>query len=325
MDKWQVPTQEVQSLIDQNFKIADLAKYFNVSKPTISLFLKENNLETAEMKKRRLAAEVPEREIADKYLAGSTLAQLGKEYYVSTSVIKRCLKNHKVKTRTNSESHAVYHCDIKYFDSIDTMNKAYLLGFICADGFVTGRNEVGIELNPKDREIVEFFKNELKTDKPIFENEQKVGLRIQNKQIANTLQQYYIVPNKSLTLNIQNVIQAANLNEDQIKAFMLGYFDGDGGIYHYIPSPEIKTEKHYCEQWSMNVTGTLETCLFYKNYFKVGFLTKRHNDSKNNYTYQIGGKNLVKKSLQQLYEIYDQLDQCLERKHNRFLELLEKS
>lgn len=35
MNKWQVPTQEVQSLIDQNFKIADLAKYFNVSKPEL--------------------------------------------------------------------------------------------------------------------------------------------------------------------------------------------------------------------------------------------------------------------------------------------------
>lgn len=41
--------------------------------------------------------------------------------------------------------------------------------------------------------------------------------------------------------------------------------------------PRIKKTK----QWSCSVTGTFETCSYYKEYFQnVGFFTKRHPDEK---------------------------------------------
>ena len=48
------------------------------------------------------------------------------------------LKRWKVSTRNLRDSHLVYSVNDDYFSEIDTEEKAYWLGFIYADGYVTG-------------------------------------------------------------------------------------------------------------------------------------------------------------------------------------------
>ena len=174
-----------------------------------------------------------------------------------------------------------------------------------------------LELSIKDENMIKWFKQQLETDKPIYYNEKtkSCGLRIQNIELTNKMKEYEILPNKTFTINLKNVIEKAKLNDNQIKAFLLGYFDGDGGIYK-----SLVKEKYY--QYSCSITGTLETCLLYKEYFNnIGFITKRHKDNKNNYTYQIGGRNKVKEGLSKLYEIKEQLNFYYQRKYKIFCEL----
>lgn len=312
------PLEEVQKLIDQNFKIIDIANRFNTSRVTMGKFLKENNLKTKISMQREKTATVNEDEIATKYQGGQTIKSLSEEYGVSDSVIKRCLYNQKAHIRTNSESHSKWFLDASYFDKIDTMNKAYILGFMCADGWVTDRNEFGIGLNILDKDMVDFFIAELKTNKPVtFKNNNAVEIRLQNEKTATKLCEYGIVPRKSLIIDIGSVIKKANLNEEQIKAFLLGYFDGDGGFVKSTP-----TEKYKTIQYSSNITGTYETCKYYKEYFNnVGFFTKRRNDGSNNYTYCIGGRNMVRTAFSKLYEIKDELSFYYKRKYNKFIEM----
>lgn len=135
--------------------------------------------------------------------------------------------------------------------------------------------------------------------------------RVRNKKLFESLLRCGVEIKKSLTLDIGEIIQHLNLSNELIPSILLGYFDGDGGIYHYQPNQGT-------QQFSCSVTGTLETCKYYKNYFQTGFLTKRNKESDvNNYTYQIGGRNKVRESLSQLYE--SKSDFFLKRKHDVFL------
>mgnify|MGYP000220825008 CR=1 FL=1 len=319
MRKKTFPIEEVKVLLNKGFNISEIAEYFKTSRLTMSKFLKVNGLQTESKKQQDYCRNINEVKIAEEYLKGKTISDLAKSFNVSNTVIKRCLKNQKIFPRTNSEVHQKYVIYSEYFNQIDTMNKAYLLGFLCADGWVTDRNEFGVVVKTSDAGILLFFKKELKTDKeikPVNEGE-ALELRLQNKHIADKLKEYGIVPRKSLILNIETVIDKAKLNSSQIKAFLLGYFDGDGGFSKSKPTP-----KYNYIQFSSNITGTLETCNYFKKFFNnIGFMTKRNKDEKNNYTYRIGGRNRVREAFSQLYEIVDKIDFFYKRKYDIYKEM----
>lgn len=309
--------EKIKNLIEKEYSIQKIANEMGTSKPTMSKFLKENNLQTFNSKKRQKYQEINSKKVAEKYQSGMTVSQLEKEYGVSDSVIYRLLNKENIKRRTNSEVHQRYKRDSHYFDNIDNYDKAYLLGFICADGYVTDRNELGISISIKDKDFIYWFKEQIKTDKEprIYDENKYIQLVINDEIMTKKLNEYAIIPNKSLVIDIREVIKKSSLNEEQIKSFLLGYFDGDGGIYK-----TLTYNKYY--QYSCSITGTLETCSYYKNYFNdIGFFVKRHKDNKNNYTYQIGGRNKVKESLEKIYSIKDKLSFFYKRKYSIFEEL----
>ena len=260
-----------------------------------------------------------------------TLVEIADILNVSISTIKRYKKkygleiNKEIGRQRNSAKHSIYNYDLTYFEKIDNMNKAYLLGFICADGYLTtGRNEFGITVGEKDKKIIEFFKQQLKTNKPIVNIEDKnnhkaVELRINNNKLYQDIQKYGITPKKSLTINIENVIKLAKLNEKQISVFLLGYFDGDGCISL---AHRKKDNKPYFE---MNVLGTLETINYFKRYFNNHGSIRQNNINKNNYTLQMSNNfSTIYYSLKKLYQYKDELDYYYERKYNLFKKLENK-
>ena len=264
----------------------------------------------------------------EKILKEHTLKEAAKIFNVSETTIKRYKNkyglsvNLDITKQRNSEKHTIYTYNIHYFDKIDTFNKAYLLGFLCADGFVTDRNEVGIGVAKKDKDVIEFFKQELKSDKPIkyIESTNAVELRLQNNILAESLKKLDIVPRKSLILDISKVIEKAQLTEEQISVFLLGYFDGDGCISIAHRHSDNK------EYFEMNVTGTLETITYFKNYFGHGSICKRHKESENNnYTLQFSNNySTIYNALNKLYHHKDKITFFFQRKYNLFVQLQNK-
>ena len=265
-------------------------------------------------------------------LENYTLIEIAEKLNVSLATIKRYktkygLKvNPEVTKQRNSSKHTIYTCDEHYFDAIDTMDKAYLLGFLAADGFITDRNEIGIGVAEKDEEVVHFFQNQLKSNKPSLQKGTEypsVELRIQNKYLCDKAKEIGLAPRKSLILDISQIIKAAQLTDKQISAFLLGYFDGDGCISL---AHRKDNGKSYFE---MNVTGTYETIQYFKTYFdNHGSITKRHNDEKNNYTLQFSNNYLtIYNALKKLYEYKEELTFFFQRKYSLFaqLELIVKS
>jgi hypothetical protein len=111
------------------------------------------------------------------------------------------------------------------FETIDTEEKAYWLGFLFADGYVSGtRHAVALDLQLKDKEHLMKFKSFLNSHVNITEDSFRCRMTITNKKFKEDLIKLGCTPKKSLSL-IFPVIP-----DYLLKHFIRGYFDGDGSI-----------------------------------------------------------------------------------------------
>ena len=101
--------------------------------------------------------------ICHKYVNGVSISSLANEFGVSVSNIQEKLKRNNINIRENRK----YHFNQHYFDNIDSHNKAYLLGFIYADGCINKNNCLSIAVHENDVNLLEYYKKELNISKSI--------------------------------------------------------------------------------------------------------------------------------------------------------------
>lgn len=120
-----------------------------------------------------------------------------------------------------------------YFSEINSHEKAYILGFIYADGSVRCNSEhctLEINQNGERKDILEKIVKALESDIPIKEYVPNVfSIKFCSKQIAQDLVKLGAVPNKSLVLQFptENIIP-----KEYMPSFILGCFDGDGCVWN---------------------------------------------------------------------------------------------
>lgn len=153
------------------------------------------------------------------------------------------------------------------FDTIDTEEKAYWLGFIFADGTISSsplRKEEGakvqyqfeLSLTSKDYNHLLKFADFLEYDREkVYCDDVRCRLSVYSKHLWNVLNCNGCTPQKSLTLRFPQKELFDNVF--LIKHFIRGYFDGDGSITycnkdHTIPefqllgtSQFLNEVKHY--------------------------------------------------------------------------------
>ena len=204
-----------------------------------------------------------------------------------------------------------YTLDENYFDTINSSNKAYILGFIYADGSVSERGNLTICLSKKDIEILEFIKKELNysgtiSTKLINKNEYSL-LNIVSKAMIIKLTELGIIPNKTYNSSRLPIVPKEYFND-----MLRGYFDGDGSIYGDL-------NKGYTVCFSSN-----ETVLnILKNYFtildiKTSNIRRRNKNSEYSAMVEIRGNNQIIKLKDLLYNKENIF--YLKRKYNKFLE-----
>ena len=242
-------------------------------------------------------------------------------FNVSTDVIRNRLHKNNVEFRTSSELNRQYYFNEEYFDVIDTKEKAYILGLLCADGWVAkggnrgaSPNLVGFAFQKRDEELIRFIIKELGSNKEIKYVKNNAQVVSHSVKMVGKLVEYGIVPNKSLTLNIKDVVEKAKIDDELIPSFLLGYFDGDGCIAY---SQNRKYKNTIL--WLCHFVGTLETCQFLLDYFGIGFLVDEKSLNGKTYRYQVGGVNKVHEVLSVLYDQHSSF--CLTRKYEKFLVL----
>jgi len=122
-----------------------------------------------------------------------------------------------------------YSLNENYFEKINTPEKAYIVGFIYADGSVY-KNYLSICLSMKDIEIIKFIKKELNYGGPYkikkHRDKEEVSLTISSIKMVLDLKNIGIINNK--TYESKNL---PRIPKSLIGDMLRGLFDGDGSIY----------------------------------------------------------------------------------------------
>ena len=177
-------------------------------------------------------------ELIKLYEEGESLAGLSRLTSLSAQNIKNILIANNIHVRSRSEQTVFTNKKRKksvndyYFSNITTVNQAWLLGFLAADGSVSKEdNRIKIGLSSIDREILEKIKEEVKIENTISDQITNKGFAISeikwsSRQQKQDLATYGIVNNKTY-----KPMYLPNFENDDLKlAYILGYYDGDGNF-----------------------------------------------------------------------------------------------
>ena len=159
------------------------------------------------------------------------------EKMFKTKKIKDYITNSGNQLRNFRDAKRLYPFNEHYFDTIDTKDKAYFLGFLYADGCVRkGTNgQFHFKLSLKDEEPIVLFRKYLQSNKPIgvYKNSSKsysqstlYQIDYSSKITYDALVKWGCVENKTFLLKFPTF-----LHESLIPHFIRGYFDGDGTVF----------------------------------------------------------------------------------------------
>lgn len=219
--KYQAGSSTPKLATEYDVAIATIARYLNLAgirlRPLSQASrISKNSLSEAD---RALAQTL--------YLSGSSCKSLSTRFQVSVPAIYKYLYELGTKMRSLHESHLVYQLNHDYFRKVDNQEQAYWLGFLAADGQVTG-NAVRLGLAIKDQDHVERFAQAVSSNTPIGCYPKKhpisANLALCSEQMVADLNRCGIVERKSLVLTYADV--SSNLHNHYIR----GYFDGDGSV-----------------------------------------------------------------------------------------------
>lgn len=225
------PETEAQiiALYGQGVTWREIMEQTGVTEHTVSAVIKRNGAEIG--RKKSLAPDDWER-IVTLYQNGVDAPELGRQFGCDSSMIYYVLEHRGVERRQQVA------CDNPgYFDEIDTPDKAYWLGFIGADGCVTGFTggypRLVIKLARKDRDHLTILHKALKANRPIrdFEDMSLGELRpysaltVYSPPLVAGLGRHGITPRKSSTLRPWD--GPAHL----MPHYWRGLVDGDGHIH----------------------------------------------------------------------------------------------
>ena len=227
----------IKMYVNEKLSIGQFCKKYNLKRKDVVNILRDNGFIIKQGYKYNtiIALKFGIKEYIDNINNKPSLTKLAKKYKVNRNILSERLKQLGIKI-VNYQNIVKFNENI--FDCIDTEEKAYWLGFIFADGYISSkRYNFELSLSSKDQNhLIKFNKfmghklNNIKFGKSIL-NEKvfyKVKWIVRNKHLWNILNSYGCTPRKSLTLKFPNI--KIFKSKDLIRHFIRGYFDGDGCI-----------------------------------------------------------------------------------------------
>ena len=169
--------------------------------------------------------------IRSMYLTGHTAAEIlpllgGK--IICENTIMKIVKDGGLAPRGTGYRNVILHED--FFDVVDTEEKAYVVGFLMADGYVIekhGKSPIwGITLQAQDKYMLEKFNELVGSDNKIVYSRGEYMLTITSRHMVDELAKYNIVPRKCKKISFPTEVIPCHLRRHAIR----GLFDGDGCI-----------------------------------------------------------------------------------------------
>ena len=94
--------------------------------------------------------------------------EIGEIFKLSQTQVSKIIRDSGIKLPKSRLNMSKLNIDVNYFKIINTPEKAYWLGFICADGCIY-KNGGKLTITVKDKEICEKFKRDIKSEHKISE------------------------------------------------------------------------------------------------------------------------------------------------------------
>jgi intein/homing endonuclease len=203
-----------------------------------------------------------------------------------------------------------------FFETIDSEEKAYWLGFIAADGGLNYRIQtrgsnpsyrIQLGLAEKDLDHLIKFKESISSSHKLYKHCHKKYLCFSYRIIITSEKMFNDLVDKGLTLRKSLTLKPPlNVPADLIRHWIRGYFDGDG----YIGMKKSRNVLRF------SVLGTKEVLEFILKHVNLDLkIRKRKN------IYNISSS--CSKALKFLSHIYDDSNIFLDRKKEKFINYLE--
>lgn len=197
-----------------------------------------------------------------------------------------------------------------YFSEIDTKEKAYILGYLLADGYINNSTlEFGCAL--ADKEILEFIAKELNANIRFdytFDKKSRrfprARITIGNKRIIKDLLRYTIGSKENKTF--------PRIKKDLQHYMLLGFFDGDGCLTWGRRKDRNRLWQKVCFTGSYKLLYAIQKLLQ-----KLNITSSLHPKGKENcYVLELASKEDVKKILSYMYGDEDLI--ILHRKFDKY-------
>lgn len=237
-----------------------------------------------------------EKQIIADYKNGLSMAATGKKWGCDPSTIKNILKAYNEKGRTLSQARRNtlnYTLNEKCFENIDTQEKAYWLGIMYSDGYISKKqytNNFGISVAKKDIDLLYKFKDFLNYNGKIHNykvgdsgykpNIEYVRLLIGNNKVVEDLEKLGVVEKKSK--KICSLPKISYLDD-----FIRGYIDGDGSLRKKYPTFQISGNQTFLEE----IANYFE--IDYRLYPDKSIYTLRYNTKESEYLEKRLYKNAI--------------------------------
>ena len=300
----------ITSLYNNGMLQREIAEIYNTSTTSIARVLRSSGITN-----KVVVSETDEHNMINAYQNGMTIRNIAKQFNVGEKRISDIVKKHNIHILLSCERPSKYSLNEKYFDNIDNQDKAYILGFLYADG-CNYNNHISMCLQERDKDILDKINIALDSSRPLrfidYSDrggacQNQYSLNITSKYMSERLASLGMVQNKSLILEFPKW-----LCPDLYSHFIRGYFDGDGYVSknYYNAKLSIVSTKVFCEKIQdilrKNVGINASIYLCHKN----ELTTTR--------TLQISGRNQIRKFLDY---IYSDANLYLQRKYDVYKSL----
>ena len=243
-----------------------------------------------------------------------SLTKVGEKYGVRRQTISKYLKDMGIKV-VNYQNRA--RLDETVFDSMDTEEQFYWLGFLYADGNIskTG-NRLELTLALKDIDHLEKFRNFLKLTteiKTVLRNgHYACRLYVRNQHLWGTLNNLGCVPCKSLILEFPKKEIFKN-NKMFILHFIRGYVDGDGCLSYYW------NKQHTSINTQVSIVSTESFLNSIKKLFgnKHGYIHNKSSKDWENKAYQLTFNGAIARKFARY--LYEKATIYMQRKYEKYL------
>lgn len=166
------------------------------------------------------------------YNSGMSLKKTSKHFNMSGFTLSKNFKrnNIDIKQLNRYGKHKNFDCNKDIFSDIDSEEKAYWLGFLLADGYISKDSwHLELALKKEDYDHLVKFKNFLNANIEIrYKAKTKsYSLSITSKKICTDLIKHGVVNNKSLTCIMNEHI----ISNEKLKwHYFRGFIEGDGSV-----------------------------------------------------------------------------------------------